>query len=93
MPLQLPVGTLRTKNCCPEVATEHKCADAIIESINYCYVPPQSFYKDDFDINTESYGSYSHRRGMSRRLFKATFTSEALSRRRNISKKLNYRMK
>ncbi len=76
-----------------EVATEQDGGSAIIENINYCYVSAASAYRDDFVLGEEDYDGYYRRTHVSRRLLRAVFNPGSFSRRRHISKKLNYRVK
>lgn len=62
---------------------------AVIEDFSYCYVSPSSCYKDDFDMQTDTYESYHKRHRSARSLFASVFRSNK-SRERHISKKLNY---
>lgn len=67
-------------------------ANALIEDITYCYVGPRSCYKEDFDPGRESLSAFQRRTGLTRRLWKAIFTStsEAETLDINKTKKLNY---
>ncbi len=62
---------------------------AIIEDLTYCYVGPDGCYKEDFDLQNDTYESYHKRQHTARRLFSAAFGGSR-SRNRNVSKKLNY---
>lgn len=62
---------------------------AIIEDFSYCYVSPSSCYKDDFNLQTDTYESYHKRHQSAGALFASAFRSNK-SRERHISKKLNY---
>ena len=61
---------------------------AIIEDLSYCYISPDSRYKDDFRED-DTFESYHRRKHTARKLFASVFKSKK-SRERQISKKLNY---
>ena len=63
---------------------------AIIEDISYCYVGPDSCYKKDFRED-DTYESYHRRNHTARKLFAAVFKGKK-GRKRQISKKLNYKV-
>lgn len=75
-----------------EVATPQDGYDALLESLCYCYVSPQDCYKSDFDVSADTYESYHRRKRTASGLFRAIFRSPD-SRARNVSKKLNYKIK
>ena len=63
---------------------------AIIEEHSYCYVSPESCYHADFAEN-DTYESYHSRKHTARRLLAAALGFRA-SRKRETSKKLNYKV-
>lgn len=65
---------------------------ATIEDFTYCYVSPSSCYKADFDLESDTYETYHKRHHSARRLFASAF-GMGKSRRRNTSKKLNYKVR
>lgn len=72
-----------------QVATDQDETTALIEDVTYYYVSPTAAYRDDFDIEAETFVQYHRRHHTARRLFKAIFRPNA-GRSRNASKKLNY---
>ena len=64
----------------------------LIESITYCYVTPQSCYRDDFNPADESISRYQRRKGLTRRLWGSIFSLRHRKRDEdvNTTKKLNY---
>lgn len=76
-----------------QVATEQDELSAFIEDVTYYYVSPHSAYRDDFDIESESFAQYHKRHHTSRRLFAAIFSRHKYGRKRKTSKKLNYSVK
>lgn len=72
-----------------EVATGQGGVEAVIEDFSYCYVSPQSVYKPDFDIETDSFRSYHRRHHTGRRLLRSVF-SHLSGRDKRVTKKLNY---
>ena len=81
-----------TRDNLSEVATPQDGYDSLLESVCYCYVSPQDCYKSDFDSVGDSYESYHRRRHTAVGLFRAVFRNPG-SRARNVSKKLNYKIK
>ena len=65
---------------------------SIIEDFSYCYVAPGECYKEDFDIEKDTYESYHKRKHTGWKLFKSAFKHSS-ARSRNVSKKLNYDVK
>lgn len=65
---------------------------SIIEDFSYCYVAHDSCYKNDFNIETDTYESYHKRKHTGWQLIKSAFRRNS-SRHRNVSKKLNYDVK
>lgn len=74
-----------------EVKTDQDGTSALIEEVTYCYVSPTSCYKDDFDIEKDTFYSYNRRHHTARRLFHAAISGNK-GRQRIASKKLNYRI-
>lgn len=75
-----------------EVATPQDGTSAVIEDLSYCYISPQKCYKDDFDLQVDSYESYHRRHHTTRSLLKAALIGKK-GRERHVSKKLNYTVK
>lgn len=75
-----------------EVDDSQDGTSAMIEDISYCYVAPDSFYKEDFDSDKDTFMSYHKRHHTLSKLFQSAF-SGAKARNRNASKKLNYTIK
>lgn len=75
-----------------EVNDQQDGISALFEDISYCYVAPGSFYKSDFNPETESFYSYHSRKKTKSRIFKSIFRGTQ-SRKRSSSKKLNYTIK
>ncbi len=75
-----------------EVATPQDGYDSLLESVCYCYVSPTHCYKNDFDSVSDSYESYHRRRHTAAVLLGAVFRNPG-SKKRNVSKKLNYKIK
>lgn len=75
-----------------EVATPQGGYEALLESVSYCYISPPMCYKSDFDPAGDTYESYHRRHGTARSLFAAIFRRPG-SRTRNVSKKLNYKIR
>ncbi len=63
---------------------------AEVEDLTYCYVSPDGCYKPDFDPEKESFAAYHKRKHTVRRLLAHAFSTR--SRRRNRTKKLNYKI-
>lgn len=76
-----------------QVASEQNGSSATIEDLTYCYVSPQSCYKDDFNPDTETYESYHRRKRTASKLFSRIFRPNAANRSRKTTKKLNYDVK
>ena len=74
------------------VNNEQDGVSSIIEDICYCYVSPDSLYKNDFDPIKDSFIKYHKRKKTIFTLLKVMITG-AKSRKRNASKKLNYSIK
>lgn len=81
-----------TKEQIDEVATGQDEFSAIVEDLTYCYVSPESAYKDDFDIDADTFYGYHKRRHTARHLLASIFR-HGKGRTRKASKKLNYRLK
>lgn len=73
------------------VDEEQDWTSAAIEDVCYCYISPDSFYKPDFNKDEDTYESYHIRKHTVRNLLAMIFCHK--SRKRNASKKLNYRVK
>lgn len=71
------------------VDNEQDGTSSVIENLTYCYVSPDSVYREDFDVDTDTYESYHRRHHTTRSLIRAALGGSR-SRNRNISKKLNY---
>lgn len=65
---------------------------ATIEDFSYCYVSPSSCYKPDFNLQSDTYETYHKRNHSARHLLASAFGC-GKSRQRNISKKLNYKVR
>lgn len=67
-------------------------ATSIIEDVSYCYIAPQSCYRDDFNPQTETIKQYQSRSGIAKRLHRAIFRQNLLTEKEDINatKKLNY---
>ncbi len=70
-----------------EVATNQDSTSSIIEDITYCYISPHVMYKPDF-LAEDTFTSYHKRHRTASSLIRSIFT--AASRKKNVSKKLNY---
>jgi len=81
-----------TKEQIDEVAGEQDGDSALIEDITYCYISPESTYKDDFELGKDSFKSYHRRKHTGQRLFAAAFR-KTQDRSRHSSKKLNYKVR
>lgn len=82
-----------TKDQLRQVTTSQSGATAVIEDFSYCYISPDSCYKEDFKAGKDTYESYHRRHHSFRRLLRAAFSSDAKRRNRKVSKKLNYTVK
>lgn len=71
------------------VATLQDGTSAIIEDFSYCFVSANQCYKQDFDINSDTYERYHKRHRTAWNLVKAAFKGKK-ARARHASKKLNY---
>ncbi len=65
---------------------------SIIEDITYCYVSPESCYKEDFNPQNETLTQYIRRKHFVTTIIKAALGLRG-ERSRNVSKKLNYTIK
>lgn len=65
---------------------------ALIEELTYAYVSPDGCYKEDFDEKNETYINYHKRKHTPARLLKSAFSNPD-RKKRNVSKKLNYKIK
>lgn len=75
-----------------EVATDQSESISIINDLTYCYVSPDSCYRSDFEEG-DTYESYHRRHKTGRKLLKAMVSRKHGSRKREVSKKLNYTVK
>jgi len=65
---------------------------AALEDFSYCYVSPDSCYKPDFDLQTDTYETF-HRRNHSAYTLLLSALRLNKARTKNTSKKLNYNIK
>lgn len=70
-----------------EVASVQDPISAVIEDVTYCYIGPDVMYKGDFESD-DTLASYFKRKRTASRVVKAIFSHK--SRKKNVSKKLNY---
>lgn len=75
-----------------DVASEQNGVTALMEDLTYCYISPGQCYQDDFDLKKDTYESYHRRVRTGWRLFRAAW-GIVWSRKSNVSKKLNYKVK
>ncbi len=80
-----------TRDQIDEVATDQDGTSTIVSDMTYCYISPETTYKDDF-LPTDTYDSYHRRRSTGRRLFGAIFGRNAASKPKG-SKHLNYHVR
>jgi len=65
-------------------------SNALISDFTYCYISPTSCWKPDFDINTETFGSYAKRTKLAKKIFLSIFKNTKELYKRN--KHLNYQV-
>lgn len=81
--------TLEALDSVDDVQNGHS---AIFEDVTYCYVSPVAFYHDDFNVDSDTFRSYHKRHRTASKLLRACFLGSK-SRSRNVSKKLNYKIR
>lgn len=77
------------KNQIDEVATDQDFYSGLITKITYCYVSPTSMYAPDFRED-DTFIRYHKRKKTAKNIFKAIFSNNRKSIKRDSSKHLNY---
>lgn len=66
----------------------------MIQDLTYCYISPDSCWKEDFDSCTEDFESYSKRTKRARRIWHYIFSGEKRRKSKNDrTRSLNYKLK
>lgn len=68
--------------------------DWMIQDLTYCYISPDSCWKEDFDYRTENFETYSKRTNISGKIWNYIFRGEKRRTGKNDrTKSLNYKLK